>query len=366
MAGATVTAEPRGRQGMTKKTIVRGSSEHRAWLLTGAALTAVVAVGLPFAFSDFRTFQFTIALVYAIAVLGLNLLTGYSGQISLGHSAFFGLGAYVSAILIADHGWNYLLTIPVAAAVSFAAGFLVGIPALRLKGLYLALLTLGLAVAWPQLLRRFEELTGGSQGITVSSSTIAAPEWTGVSDDTYRYFLVLALATVLFVLARNLVRSRVGRALTSIRDNEIPAEAMGIHLARYKTLVFAVSAMYAGVAGVGYVYVIRYVSPGSFLILLAISFLAAMVVGGLATISGALFGGLFIQFTPVYAQEINQGLAGLVYGVVLIVFMIVMPGGFVGLVRRIRNRFVNVVDPPVPPPRSRREHEPDVALATAP
>ena len=339
---------------MSKRTIVRGTSEHRMWLIAGGIATAVVAIGLPFVMTDFRTFQFTIALVWAVAVLGLNLLTGYSGQISLGHSAFFGLGAYTAAVLINTHDWPYLATIPVAAVLSFVLGFLIGIPALRLHGLYLALLTLGLAVAFPPIIRRYESITGGSQGISVSSRKFQAPEWTGLTDDGYRYFLVLAIAAVLFLLARNLVRSRVGRALTAIRDNEIPAQTQGIHLARYKTLVFATSAMYAGIAGVLYVYLIRFVSPGSFLILLAINFLAAMVVGGLATVSGAIFGGIFIQFMPFYAQEINQGLAGLVYGVVLIVFMIAVPGGFVSLVRRLRDRFVNVVDAPLEAPPARR------------
>lgn len=335
---------------MSKRTIVRGSSEHRTLLLIGGVLTAVVAIGLPFVLSDFRTFQFSIALTWAIAVLGLNLLTGYSGQISLGHSAFFGLGAYTAAVLINNYEWNYLLTIPVAAVLCFLLGFLIGIPALRLHGLYLALLTLGLAVAFPPIIRRYESVTGGAQGISLSSRTFRAPGWTGLTDDRYRYFLVLVVATVLFLLARNLVRSRVGRALTAIRDNEIPAQTMGIQLARYKTLAFATSAMYAGIAGVLYTYLIRFVSPGSFLILLAISFLAAMVVGGLATVSGAIFGGIFIQFMPVYAQEINQGLAGLVYGAVLIVFMIAVPGGFVSLVRRVRDRIVTVVDPPLAVP----------------
>lgn len=339
---------------MSKRTIVRGSPQHRTWLAIGATAAVVVAIGLPFVTTDFRTFQFTLALVWAIAVLGLNLLTGYSGQISLGHSAFFGLGAYTAAVLIDTHEWPYLAAIPVAAVLAFVLGFLIGIPALRLHGLYLALLTLGLAVAFPPIVRRFESITGGSQGISLSSRTFQAPDWTGLSNDQYRYFLVLAVAAVLSLLARNLVRSRVGRALVAVRDNEIPAQVQGIYLARYKTIVFAISAMYAGIAGVLYVYLIRFVSPGSFLILLAINFLAAMVVGGLATVSGAIFGGLFIQFMPFYAQEVNQGLAGLVYGVVLIVFMIAVPGGFVSLVRRLRDRFFAVVDPPLEAPTTQQ------------
>lgn len=335
---------------MAKKTIVRGTPTHRAFVRGGLAAVLVIAVALPFVVSGFRTFQFTLALIFAIAVLGLNLLTGYSGQISLGHSVFFGVGAYTSAILVANHDWPYLATLPVAAAICFLIGFLVGIPALRLEGLYLALLTLGLAVAFPPILRRFESLTGGVQGINIRSSTIDAPSWTPFDRDQYLYFVVLIVTVVLFVLARHLVESRVGRALVALRDNEIPAKTMGIYPARYKTLVFAVSAMYAGIAGVLYAYVIRFVAPTSFLLTLAIILLAAMVVGGLATIAGAIFGGIFVQFVPFYAEEINQGLSEFVFGVIIIVLMLVMPGGFMEGFRRIRNRFVNVVDPPVEPP----------------
>lgn len=363
-AAATAPADQRSRS--NKRTIECGSSTHRAVLAVGAALVLAIIVAVPFYFSAFRTFQFTIAIVYAIAVLGLNLLTGYSGQISLGHSAFFGLGAYTAAILITEYDWFYLWTIPAAAALCFVIGFLIGIPALRLHGLYLALLTLGLAVAFPPVIRRFEDLTGGAQGISLPSKTFAAPDWTGLNDDQYRYFLVVVIAAVLFLLGRNIVRSRVGRTLTAIRDNEIPAQTMGIHLARYKTLAFAISAMYAGIAGVLYVYLIRFVSPGSFLITLSISFLAAMVVGGLATVSGAIFGGLFIQFMPFYAQEINQGLAGVVYGVTLIVFMIVMPGGFVSLLSRIRNAVVDVREPPLDRPTASEAITGQRPVVTAP
>lgn len=334
---------------MAKRTLVRGTPQHRRVVMAGAIAVGVVVLALPFVTSGFRTFQFTLAIIYAIAVLGLNLLTGYSGQISLGHSAFFGIGAYTSAILIVDHEWPYLLTLPVAAVICFAAGFLIGIPALRLQGLYLALMTLGLAIAFPPILRRFESVTGGVQGINVRSRVMAAPEWMPLSNDQYLYFLVMVVAVVLFVLARNLVNSRVGRSLTALRDNEIPAQTMGIYPARYKTLVFAISASYAGIAGVLYVYVIRFVAPTSFLLTLAIILLAAMVVGGLATISGAIFGGIFIQFVPFYAEEINQGLSEFVFGAIIIAVMLLMPGGFMEGFRRIRARFVNVVDPPAQP-----------------
>lgn len=335
---------------MAKRTLVRGTPEYQRLVRAGLVVAVAVVIALPFVTTGFRTFQFTLAIIWAIAVLGLNLLTGYSGQISLGHSAFFGLGAYTAAILIVDHEWPYLFALPVAAVICFVAGFLIGIPALRLQGLYLALMTLGLAIAFPPILRRFESITGGVQGKNIRSSTMAAPDWMPFSNDQYLYFLVLVVAVVLFILARNLVYSRVGRSLTALRDNEIPATTMGIYPARYKTLVFAISAMYAGIAGVLYAYVIRFVAPTSFLLTMAITLLAAMVVGGLATIHGAIFGGIFIQFVPFYAEEINQGLTEFVFGSIIIAIMLLMPGGFMEGFRRIRNLVVNVADPPVHPP----------------
>jgi len=332
---------------MANKVIIRGTAEYRRILTLGILVALAISVALPFVVSGFRTFQFTMALVWAVAVLGLNLLTGYSGQISLGHGAFFGVGAYTSTILIADYGWYHLWTLPVAGALAFVAGFAVGIPALRLAGLYLALMTLAIAVAFPPLARRFEGLTNGVMGKGIRSRDVQAPGWLPFDRDQYLYFVVLITLIVLLVLARNLIKSRVGRALTALRDNEIPAQTMGVYPARYKTLIFAVSAMYAGVAGGLYALVIRFVAPNSFLLTLSIIILAAMVVGGLATIGGAVFGGLFVQFVPYYAEEVNQGLAELIFGVVIIVTMLVAPGGFISLVKRIRNRFVVVIDPPL-------------------
>lgn len=331
---------------MAKKVIIRGTAEYRRWVAIGLGVALGIAVVLPFVVSSFRTFQFTMGLIWAVAVLGLNLLTGYSGQISLGHSAFFGAGAYTSAILIADYGWHHLLTLPIAGLVAFGIGFAVGIPALRLQGLYLALMTLALAVAFPPLARRFEGLTNGVMGKNVRSRDVQAPDWLPFSRDEYLYFVVLAVLVILLVLARNLVKSRVGRALTAMRDNEIPAQTMGVYPARYKTFIFAVSAMYAGIAGGLYILVIRFASPESFLLTMSILILAGMVLGGLATIGGAIFGGLFIQFVPYYAEEINKALGPLILGVVIIVVMVVAPGGFVSLVKRVRNRYVTVIDPP--------------------
>ena len=304
----------------------------RLRLLALAAL-AVVAVCVPFMFGSFRVGQFTQVLAYAVAILGLNLLVGYSGQISLGHGAFFALGAYVAAILIADHGFPHLLTVPIAGAFAWVAGLLVGLPALRVRGLYLALLTLGLAVATPPVIKRLDGLTGGAQGMNVALPE--PPSGVGLAQDQWIYFMTLAVAVVLFALVAAMLRGRVGRALITIRDDEIVARSMGVNLALYKTRAFAISAAYAGMGGALYVLTVGFVSPESFTVTLSIGFLAAVVVGGLATVSGAVLGALFIVLVPEYAADVDEALAGVIYGTVLIVFMYVERGGLVGIVRRL-------------------------------
>jgi branched-chain amino acid transport system permease protein len=271
-----------------------------------------------------------------VAILGLNLLVGYGGLISLGHGAFFALGAYTCAILIEKEGFPHLATLPIAAAVCFAAGLLLGLPALRIRGLYLALVTLAVAIAVPQLIKRFDGLTEGTQGINVEQPE--APSWISLADDQFLYLLVLVLTVPMFVLAANLVRGRLGRALVAMRENEVAAKAMGVDLAKLKTGAFAVSAMYAGIAGGLYVFSIGFVAPESFTLTISFAFLAAVVVGGLATIGGAVFGALFIEFVPVYAADVSEALAGVVYGSVLIAFMFVLRDGVMGLVRRLARR----------------------------
>ena len=302
--------------------------------LAGWALLAVVAVLIPFTQGSFRVGQFTLVLVYAIAILGLNLLVGYSGQISLGQGAFFALGAYTTAVLIEKASFPHLLALPAAAVVTFAAGLAFGIPTLRLHGLYLALVTLGLAVATPPLIKRADALTDGAQGLNVAQPQ--APGGLGLAPDQFLYFLCLAVAVVVVVLVANLVRGRVGRALITIRDGELVAVSKGIDVARHKTLTFAISAGCAGVAGALYVYAIGFVAPESFPLTLSISFLAAVVVGGLATIGGALLGALFIVFVPEYASDVDDALAGVIYGAMLIVFMVFLPHGAMGALRRAR------------------------------
>ncbi len=314
------------------KGVPRWIGPHRWARAAGLLIAAVVAVSVPFNFPPFRVSQFTLALAYAVAALGLNLLIGYTGQISLGHGAFFAVGAYSTAILMSKTGVPDLVAIPLAGALAFAAGLLLGIPALRLRGHYLALVTLGVAVA-----------------------TL------GLAQDQYLYMIALVVAAVAFVMAANLVRGRVGRALVAIRSGEISARATGVNLTTFKLRTFALSAMLAGVGGALYTYVVGFVAPESFTIAVSFVFLAAIVVGGLGTIAGALFGALFIQFVPVYTSDINEALAGVLYGGVLILFMYVLPGGVVGLWHRLFDwitrprqrhpREVVAADEPEPTPR---------------
>jgi branched-chain amino acid transport system permease protein len=306
---------------------------ERTLRLVGVGALVMLALLVPFLFGPYRVGQFTLVLAYAVAVLGLNLLVGYNGQISLGHGAFFALGAYTAALLIEKAGLPYLLTLPIAGVVAFAVGFLFGVPALRLRGLYLALVTLGLAIALPQLIKRFDGLTEGTQGLTVEQPT--SPSWLPLADDQFLYLLTLLVAAVMFVAAWSLMRSQAGRAIKAVRDGEIPASTLGINLASTKTRVFALSAGYAGVAGALYVFAIGFVAPEAFTVTISLAFLAAIVVGGLATIVGAVFGALFIEFVPVYASDVNDALTGVIYGGVLILFMYLLPDGAVGLLRRI-------------------------------
>jgi branched-chain amino acid transport system permease protein len=300
----------------------------RRWALPALI---VVALALPFMLSNFRLFQFTLVFVNAIALLGLNVLTGYNGQISLGHAAFYAMGAYTTAIMIDKWSVPYALTIPVAGLLCLVAGFLFGIPALRLEGLYLALATFALSLAVPQILKYFEHWTGGSQGIVLSKPD--APFGLPLTPDQWLYFMTLAILLLLFWLAANLLAGRTGRAIVAIRDHPIAAQAMGIDTALYKSLTFGVSAAYTGVAGSLSALVIAFVAPDAFDVFLSITFLVGIVVGGLASISGAIFGALFIQFVPIWAQDISKAAPWAIYGAVLILFMYVMPLGIAGSLR---------------------------------
>jgi branched-chain amino acid transport system permease protein len=306
--------------------------------LVGLGVLVVAACVLPFLVSNYRVFQFTIVLTYAIALLGLNMLTGYNGQISLGHGAFYAVGAYTTAILMNSYDMPYWATIPVAGAVCLLAGFLFGLPALRLEGLYLALATFALGLVMPQLLkyRGFQAWTGGSQGIVILKPD--PPDWAHLSQDHWLYFFTLAWMVLLFVLGWNLLRGRIGRAMVAIRDQPIAAEALGVNTAMVKSLTFGVSALYTGISGALGAIVIQFVAPDSFTLFLSITLVVGMVIGGLGSISGAIYGAFFIQFIPNVADQISKAAPWAIYGVFLIVVMYMMPTGVAGFVRAVRIR----------------------------
>ncbi len=319
-----------------------GSANWRTTLVAGAL---ALAVALPFLVSGYRVFQFTMVLDYAIAVFGANILTGYNGQIALGNGAFYALGAYTTAILLAHTGMPYWATIPFAAAICFVAGFLFGLPALRLEGPYLALATFALAVATPQLLKfhGIEDWTGGVQGILIDKPD--PPAFVPLDSDQWLYFFCLAVTLAMFVLGYNLLRARTGRAIMAIRDHPVAASSMGIDTSLYKSLTFGVSALFTGVAGALGALVAQFVSPDSFTLFLSISFIVGVVVGGVATISGAFYGALFVEFVPNFADEISKAAPWAIYGVLLIACMYVMPTGVVGLLRLIARALVRRLGP---------------------
>jgi branched-chain amino acid transport system permease protein len=301
-------------------------------------MVLAVLVLCPFFLSGFTVFQLNLMLIYAIAIMGLNLLTGFNGQFSLGHGAFYAIGAYTAAVLMDQFGVGYVWTLPAAGVICFISGFLFGLPALRLEGVYLALATFALAVATPQMLKLsiFEHWTGGVQGVVIFKPN--APFGLPLSQDQWLYFFTLAVGLLLYWAARNLITSRSGRAMMAIRDNPLAARSMGVNVALYKSLAFGVSALFTGIAGALGAIVIQFVAPDSFTFVLSVALLVGLVVGGVGWLPGALVGGAFIVFVPNIAEEISKGLSGAMYGVMLILLIYLMPTGAGGLVRTVTDR----------------------------
>ena len=299
--------------------------------LTVPLIASLVMLGLliivPMFMKNFYVFQLTIIVIYAIAILSLNILTGASGQFSLGHSAFFALGAYGAGILMEHANVPYLIAIPIAGFICFVIGFLFGFPALRLKGVYLALATFALAVAAPPLFKlgTFEHWTGGVQGLLITKPD--APFGIAISQDKFVYYLTLAIALIIYVLSVNLLNSRSGRALMAIRDNEIAASSMGVDLALYKTLAFGISAGFTGIAGALSAITVAYVAPDAYTVNFAISLFLGMVIGGVGWLPGSLAGAAFIVLVPNMAEGVSKGLSGAVFGVFIIAVIFLLPNG---------------------------------------
>jgi branched-chain amino acid transport system permease protein len=324
-------------------------------------LAVAAAIGLflllPHLVSDFHSSDLAEAGTFFIAIVGLNILTGYTGQISLGHGALMAIGAYTTAIIVVDAGWRDVWTIPLAGLAAGIAGFIVGIPALRLSGLYLALATFAFAVAMPSVLKKewgtgwFDHpggLTGGSQGLSLLE--LAPQHVTGfnssfsvtifghsMTQHHFLYYLTWSIGLVGVALAWLLLRGRLGRTFRAIRDSETAAVSAGVNLAAYKTLAFALSGVYAGVAGSLLAIQRDIVNPLSFTVLLSILIVVGAVVGGLGSLAGLVAGAFFIEYLPDIAGHVSQreGVPELVYGAAIILVMILLPGGLGGLLRRL-------------------------------
>jgi branched-chain amino acid transport system permease protein len=305
----------------------------------------VVLIVLPFVLNDFRTVQLATVGAYFIAILGLDILTGNSGQISLCHGAFMAVGGYTTAILMANHNVRDLWTIPIAAGVAGAIGLLAGVPALRLSGFYLALATFGIAVVLPTILKKFDHLTGGSTGITLFGRPTETGHGVGVwrlTNNQWLYALTWTIGVLLFLLAWWLLDARFGRSLRAVRDSELAAAASGVNRALYKVLAFGVSAAFAGVAGALFAINVAYVSPDTFPVQLSLYLLVGAVVGFFGSIWGAVFGALLIQFLPdivgvfPHVDTKQAGPTTFFFGLVLVVLMLVLP-----LLLRVASRISN-------------------------
>jgi branched-chain amino acid transport system permease protein len=341
--------------------------EQRIFGFVVFAAFVVFVLALPQFISDFRARDYAYVGIYLIALLGLNILTGYTGQISLGHGAFMAIGAYTTAILMAGNeqyggpvggGVKDVWTIPVAGLVAGLVGLAFGLPALRLSGLYLALATFAIAVAMPSAVKRFAEFTGGGSGINL----FGIPELTGsitnveilgrsLTFNDWLYYLSWTIALVALAGAWLIVRGRTGLAFRAVRDSETAAVSSGVSLARYKTLAFGISAAYAGVAGSLFAIANTFVNPDTFPILLSIELLIGIVIGGLGGLSGLVFGAYFIAFFRLYwaqgedlgsllperiiEETQKPGGPAIVYGIALILLMFVLPNGVGGLFRRL-------------------------------
>jgi branched-chain amino acid transport system permease protein len=384
---------------MATKYILAGTSQHRTWKLLTWGLFVLIVILVAFAYVDtgfieiggnkynLSMIRLNKALAFAVAILGLQVVIGFTGQVALGQSFFVGTGAYLTAWLVADHQWPYLLTLVVVIPACFIIGMLLGLPALRIKGLYLALVTLGMAAVFPSIvkLNSLSEYTGGSGGKSTSESSIVSPSWAtdvfngiaGVlqsipwlgqyfgegdlssrdADRMWAFILFTIVAAICFWLVANLVRSRPGRAMRAIRDNETGAAVSGINLSMTKTMAFGVSSALGGVAGTMYVMEVGIASPDDFTQLLAINLIVGLVVGGVGTLSGAMVGGLVVVFIPDWASSTESAAfvperwlqgptGGFILGVMLIALTFVLPGGIVSGFRKLRGRFVQVVPRP--------------------
>ncbi len=379
---------------MAVRELVKGTPQYRNWRVLTVTLMVIAVVLFAFAYIDTAAIEIggnkynlsmirmNKAMAFAVAILGLQVVIGYTGQLALGQSFFFGTGAYLTAWLVADHSWPYLATLVLVVPACFLIGMILGLPALRVRGLYLALVTLGMAAVFPSIVKldSLKEYTGGSGGKPTSNSKVVAPDWLpldqiaealqkiplfgqyfgdGPLSDReearmWTFILFAIVLAICFWLVANLLKSRPGRAIRAIRDNETGAAVSGIDLAMTKTLSFGLASALGGVGGTLYVMEVGIASPDDFTQLVAINFVVGLVVGGVGTLSGAMVGALVIVFIPDWASSTEsvafvpeRWLSGptgsLILGVLLIILTFILPGGIVAGFRRWKARFVRIV-----------------------
>ena len=318
---------------------------QRAWV----AVTAVALVLFPFVASEYWLYLACLVAIHVISASGLNILTGYTGLVSLGQAAFMGVGAYTVAVLQTRWGVPALVSLPIAGVVALLCGVVVGLPSLRVKGLYLAIATIAAGVMAHFVFSHFTSLTGGSAGLSVKPANVF-----GLAlDNSFRfYWLVIPLTAAALLGAANLLRTRIGRAFIAIRDRDISAEVLGIPLLRYKLLAFAISSFYAGVAGGLYALFFRAVTPETFPLVMSIFFLAAIIVGGLGSVLGSVLGALFMTLVPEVLRLVMGWLPlsgnavlylspvrTVVFGALIVLFLVFEPLGLAEVWRRVRRTF---------------------------
>jgi branched-chain amino acid transport system permease protein len=294
------------------------------------AVVIVLLAMAPFVLRSYNLYLLNLAAVKIIAAIGLALLTGYTGQLSIGHAGFLAIGAYGTALLAQHFGLPFWVGIPVAGLISGLAGFILLIPALRLTAIYLAIATLAFGTAVAEALPRWAAVTGGYQGMRVPRASFFG---INVQNDVAMYYLALAMTVLLLLVARNIVRSRVGRAFVAIRDKSMAAQACGVSLAKYKALAFFVSALYAGLAGGLYAHVVGYISPAEFGLAKSIDLFIMIALGGMASLPGPVLGALFLTYLPHWLSGF-RGLQSIIYGASLIGVVVFMPFGIWGFVRK--------------------------------
>ena len=318
------------------------TSLPRFWRACGLLALLGAAAAVPLFASDIQLFRLTNILVYAIALLGMNILVGYNGQISLGHGAFYAIGAYAATLLVAHSGVAHWVAVPVAGIVCLGVGFVFSLPLLRLSPVHLAMATFAIGVVLPSVAKWkwFERWTGGGQGLGIDVPTV--PFGLSLSFDQWLYLLSLLTVALSLLLAANLLRGRVGRAAIAIRDHPIAAQSMGVDTVFYKAAIFGISAMLVGIAGALGALSFRYIAPGMFGIFLSFGLLIGIAVGGLASLSGAIYGAIFLQYiflvVGVTARSLQTSSMPLIYGIVLILFLCFFPHGIAGLVNGIGDR----------------------------